>query len=145
MLEFQVKAPKALDYSSGMRQAIDRAGYNISKLIEEYAVEESPYQTGKLGQSIISGYDPETMTIWVGSNLEYAPHVEFGTQPHIIEPKTKKALKFETDGKTVFAKKVQHPGTSANPFIERAIKRVIPDIVEELKIVIGEVTITAKK
>jgi hypothetical protein len=43
----------------------------------------------------------------------------FGTRPHIIVPKTKKALRFVGRGAVVFAKRVRHPGTRKNDFITK--------------------------
>lgn len=60
----------------------------------------------------------------VGSDVEYAPMVNDGTKPHIIRPRTKKALKFRVGGKTVYAKVVHHPGTRARPFLDRALADV---------------------
>ncbi|MER5705988.1 HK97 gp10 family phage protein [Streptomyces sp. NPDC002122] len=60
----------------------------------------------------------------VGSDVEYAPMVNDGTRPHVIRPRTKKALKFKMGGKTVYAKVVHHPGTRANPFLDRALADV---------------------
>ena len=57
-------------------------------------------------------------------NVEYAPDVEFGTSPHVIRPNAKKALKFKSKGKAVFAKKVMHPGTRAQPFFRPALDQV---------------------
>ncbi|PWI06533.1 hypothetical protein DIZ27_32860 [Streptomyces sp. NWU339] len=45
-----------------------------------------------------------------------------GTRPHIIRPRRAKALRFETGGRVVFAKRVRHPGTRANPFLQRALR-----------------------
>ena len=77
-------------------------------------------------------------------NVDYGLHVEFGTKPHLIEPVNAKALmfpraggtlgvssggkgftKFEFGGKkvqrnVVFAKRVFHPGTNAQPFFRPA-------------------------
>lgn len=78
----------------------------------------------------------------------YGLYVHEGTRPHIIRPRNKKALSFEwgrggfqaaqSGGKTVFVrpgltanrrvkwhattvfKEVHHPGTRANPFLQRA-------------------------
>jgi hypothetical protein len=49
--------------------------------------------------------------------------VNFGTVPHIIEAVNANALAFywEKVGDFVFFKRVKHPGTKANPFVERAI------------------------
>lgn len=65
----------------------------------------------------------------------YATAVHEGTKPHVIEPKTKKALRFEGGGGRVqrlsssprrqatfvFAKRVKHPGTKPNPWLIRAV------------------------
>lgn len=51
-----------------------------------------------------------------------APHAVFvhqGTKAHVIEPRKAKALRFEQDGATRFAQRVQHPGTTADPFIDQ--------------------------
>ena len=39
--------------------------------------------------------------------------LEVGTNPHIIRPVNAKRLRFEVNGKEVFAKEVNHPGTVA--------------------------------
>jgi hypothetical protein len=52
----------------------------------------------------------------VYSNAKYAPYLEFGTRPHIINPVRRKALRFLYKGKIVFAKKVHHLGTKPSPF-----------------------------
>ena len=44
--------------------------------------------------------------------VDYAPHVEWDTRPHVIRPVRAKALRFVArDGTVVFAQKVNHPGT----------------------------------
>lgn len=50
-----------------------------------------------------------------------------GTSPHIIVPKRHTYLKFHWKkvGATVFTKKVFHPGTQANDFMVRALKKVV--------------------
>lgn len=45
-----------------------------------------------------------------------------GTRPHLIRPNTRKVLKFETKGRTVFARLVHHPGTKANDFLTKALR-----------------------
>lgn len=55
----------------------------------------------------------------VEATAEHAVFVHGGTRPHIIEPRKAKALRFEQDGAIRFAQRVQHPGTTADPFIDK--------------------------
>ena len=53
------------------------------------------------------------------------PAVRFvldGTRPHVIRPRRAKALRFDSGGRTVFAKVVHHPGTRANNFLAEALR-----------------------
>lgn len=61
---------------------------------------------------------------WVYNNVEYADAVHEGSGPYVIRPKRGKALKFEMNGRTVFAKSVRHPGTRGRPWISRAGREV---------------------
>jgi hypothetical protein len=45
-----------------------------------------------------------------------------GSHPHIIRPRRRRALRFTSDGAVVFARRVRHPGTRANPFLTRALE-----------------------
>jgi len=98
----------------------------------------APVDTGRLRNSIkvtISGKDQ--LDIFM---VEYWKYIEFGTNPHVIRPKSKEALRFEsgkkqrlgTPGatpKNTFAKKVMHPGTRPFPFIRTTLFTKLPDIV----------------
>ncbi len=56
------------------------------------------------------------------SNQPYAEYVIKGTRPHDIVPRRAKVLAFEgSDGGTVFAKRVRHPGTPPNNFAHDAL------------------------
>lgn len=43
--------------------------------------------------------------------------IEEGTKPHVILPRTARFLKFFVGGRTVYARKVNHPGTAKRPFM----------------------------
>lgn len=62
----------------------------------------------------------------VGTNVEYAPYVEFGTRPHTITAKGKGL----SDGVNFFGKTVNHPGTKAQPFLLPALTGNIKRIIE---------------
>lgn len=92
-----------------------------------------PRKTGRLGRSIGPGrLTPREATI--EATAAYAAYVEFGTRPHVIRPKRAKALRFAPKGQTrlsgapkagaqvIFAKKVDHPGTKAQPFLLPAVR-----------------------
>jgi len=64
----------------------------------------------------------------VGSTSEIAPHMEYGTSPHVIRPKNAKSLHWydwENEGADVYAKQVHHPGTAPRPFFRPAIDKVV--------------------
>jgi hypothetical protein len=66
-----------------------------------------------------------------------APFLEFGTRPHIIRPKTAKALRWASGGNATlsgrprsgapvqFAKVVHHPGTKPYPFMVPGITKAL--------------------
>ena len=87
----------------------------------------APVRTGRLRSSIRA--EPPRIfslrgSVTVGSDLEYAAWVNDGTRPHQIRPRTKRALRFVVNGQVVFARVVNHPGTKANPFLDRALREV---------------------
>jgi len=57
----------------------------------------------------------------------YAPYVEFGTAPHEIRPINKRVLANAQTG-VIYGMLVHHPGTKANPFMERILASAQPEI-----------------
>lgn len=91
------------------------------------AKEEAPVSSGRLRQSIQIQEQGEN-EILVGTNLEYAPYIEFGTEPHYppIEPLKKwvrRKLNVEEDVAYAVQQKIGQEGTEPNPFMDRAIER----------------------
>lgn len=75
--------------------------------------------------------DEEDVVYVVGPSAEYAIFVEFGTDPHLITPDDAEALKFEgkilpgvPETETIFATRVLHPGTDAQPFMRPALRYI---------------------
>lgn len=63
--------------------------------------------------------------------LDYGEYVEYGTNPHIIQAKNKKALAFQKGGDTIIVKRVNHPGTRPNPFIRTTLHNKLAMIIKQ--------------
>lgn len=93
--------------------------------IESHAKREAPvnksYGGGNLRQ-MIKSYMLGRFSGAIESNAKYSVFVHEGTRPHVILPKAKRALaNRRTD--EMFGKRVNHPGTRANPYMTRAIEK----------------------
>ena len=114
-----------------LAQAFEDAGQNISldEVLQSAASfilaemeSRCPVDTGHLrrslgirviGDRVIIGPDPEL--------ADYGAYVEFGTRPHEIRPKEQGGvLAFRANGRMVYARVVQHPGTKAQPFVRES-------------------------
>ncbi len=73
----------------------------------------------------------------VGSDSEVARHLEFGTKPHVIVPKNKKALYWPGAAHPV--KKVSHPGTPPYPFLRPAYDTKKNEAIENMRQVFARV------
>lgn len=102
-----------------------------------YLRQEAPKRTGEFARKI--GF--RTMVengILVGQTYAAAPLNEWiqkGTRPHVIRPKNTQALRFfwPAAGGVVFFKQVNHPGTAANPYHERAYDLWLPTAKDTLR------------
>jgi hypothetical protein len=100
---------------------------------------EVPRRTGNLGRSIHIGSVTATQAETIAS-ANYALFVHEGTRPHTIVPRTARALRWAPGGGSTlggrpraganvrFAKRVQHPGTRANPFMVRGAQKALAGI-----------------
>lgn len=99
--------------------------------VKEYASEHHRYTTrsGKLEreglETRVKGY---TGRISISDAVPYAAFVHQGTKAHIIEPRVKLALRWTNGSHFVFAKRVMHPGTRADPFLFEAADHELPRI-----------------
>lgn len=75
----------------------------------------------------------EMMVNWRGKRLNYVEFVIHGTKPHTIKAKNKKALRFSSLGKFIYAKSVQHPGYKGDDFMQKAVEKTFDDIQEMLR------------
>lgn len=76
------------DYSKDVKAAYDQARERSLEIIgltaEKYAKQIVPVDTGRLRNSITHNVDGKE--VYVGSNVEYAPHVEYGTIKQKAQP-----------------------------------------------------------
>jgi len=110
---------------------------DLAQNVEDLMRDITPVRTGRLKESVRSEALSECeYRVVVGSpEAYYAPFVFLGTRPHVIEPKTAKALRFEIDGSVIFAKRVYHPGTKPIPLWEHLtdlMETVLPKVAEEV-------------
>lgn len=110
-----------------------------TKAVTREAKFNAPVDTGRLKHSIsnVVRKKPVGATGFVGSNLSYAPHVEYGTRPHQIgyglrfkwpnAPPSEKAY-FISIGSWpyVMYDTVSHPGTEPTYFLSRAVESQRP-------------------
>ena len=68
------------------------------------------------------------MVDWRGGRINYGAFVEYGTRPHTIKPKDKKALRWASGGGFVFAKKVNHPGYKGDSFLRNAAEETFNNL-----------------
>jgi len=87
----------------------------LAGVFMDKVMELVPVDTGRLKNSIGMRREGRNKIV-VEAKAPYAGFVEYGTRPHIIRPRRKKVLRFEVDGKVVFATRVYHPGTSPKPY-----------------------------
>lgn len=76
-------------------------------------------RTGEL-RGTIDVIDRGTYWKRVIARARHGRFIEDGTKPHVIRPRNGTFLKFVVGGRTVFARKVNHPGTSRRPFMQNA-------------------------
>ena len=87
-----------------------------------------PVRTGNLGRSHREGRVTHSAARdthgSVHNDADYALYVHEGTRPHVIRPRFRQALRFQVGGSTVFARRVNHPGTRGRPWLRNAAVRV---------------------
>lgn len=109
------KSPKIVD------KELQGATKDAGKLILRTEKEEVPVKTGTLRRSITLDYKPISASIY--PTVKYALPLHEGTRPHIILPVRKKALRFKVGNKVIYSKRVNHPGTAGNRFVERTVNK----------------------
>lgn len=103
------------------RKALARTAVELEQYVrDEWKIH---FKTGAMNQALFKRKRQGGDTWDIGYDLRrahYAVYVLFGTRPHPIYPKNKKALRWAIGGKFVFAKSVNHPGNKPDNSLERA-------------------------
>lgn len=71
-----------IDVIGAMRQQAILGLKAIGQEAEGYAKEDCPVDTGRLRNSIANKVIDSEMAVYIGSNVEYAPYVEYGDYNH---------------------------------------------------------------
>lgn len=72
--------------SQGIQRAMDRALEEIGLAAEGYAKRACPVDTGRLRNSITHAVESAEDSVYVGTDVEYAPYVELGTRRTAAQP-----------------------------------------------------------
>lgn len=103
------------------KAAVERAVELTAQAVWGYIPREAPVDDGVLSGSFqIRKLGDLSWMIY--THVEYAEAVEKGSVPHVIVPRRAKVLIFMVGGKKVFTRRVNHPGTKANPYAKRSIE-----------------------
>jgi len=104
-------------------QQADATTYNVLIESSNYILIEMQHRVPVKSRRLYNSLQirAEGQRVIIGPNLliaPYAPYVDQGTKPHEIKPKrVGGVLVFTVNGQKVFARKVHHPGTKAQPFV----------------------------
>jgi len=122
-----------------LRQAVTSAAL----IVQTDAAQRAPVKTGNLRRSLHTEVLTSTRSlaiVQVGTDVVYARAIEYGTSPHTIYPRSKKALMWP--GARHPVRSVRHPGSPARPFLLPALVsnlgRIKAEIVAALGALIGK-------
>jgi HK97 gp10 family phage protein len=118
MISASVKSTRKVDTTKAMARINAKFLESAAVILQGAARRNAPIDNGRLKGSISREVKRDVAI--VGTNVEYAPHVEYGTRPHVITVKNARVL---SDGKQIFGRSVNHPGTKAQPFMRPAVDK----------------------
>jgi phage gpG-like protein len=122
---FDESALRQLLNGSEVARDLARKAVAVETAAKEIATADGLVDTGRYRSSISwrLGQDGLGLFADVGSNVTYAGYLEFGTRPHIIEARRKKALWWKGADHPV--RVVHHPGTKPHHVLRRALDLVM--------------------
>jgi len=132
-VRFIVEAGEAQRAFAGAKAALPvRMGLlarALERIVTDFVRQEAPRRTGEMAQGIRGYVMPagDVFSVEVraeGPHAHVVPFILEGTRAHTIVARGH-ALKFQAGGETLYRPAVRHPGTRANPFVERAVARAM--------------------
>lgn len=111
------------DKNGPLIQDLDRRASRVQRVQQAYVRKRTGYLLSTIRkQRTYSPVRPKVTVLAGSKNIDYTLYEDQGTRPHVIRPRTKKFLRFvNRGGQIVFAKQVNHPGTTGSHFIERSM------------------------
>jgi len=107
-------------------EVFDEVKRGASRHFKTGVMEDNIEMRVRNGAGVVWIDDKNMLVPWRGRNINYASFVLFGTRPHKIEAKNKKALKWA--GLSGFVKSVNHPGYRGDNFLKDSADRVFNNL-----------------
>lgn len=107
---------------------VGRDLYRRGLRLQALAKASAPIESGRLKESIYLRYSKgaSNPSIIVGSELNYAYYVHEGVRPHQIMPdQPGRMLRFQVNGRIVYATKVNHPGQAPQRYLTRHLRSIV--------------------
>lgn len=82
--DIKVEADNGREIAAAIREALESALETVGLVAEGYAKLDCPVDTGNLRNSITHVVDDDS--VYIGTNVEYAPAVELGTHKQKAQP-----------------------------------------------------------
>lgn len=89
----EIREDNARQIADAIDQALARALEEVGLVAEGYAKKACPVDTGRLRNSITHQVRPSEKSVYIGTNVEYAPYVELSTSRTKGQPFLRPAAK----------------------------------------------------
>lgn len=113
------------DRLKALRGVFKPMGRDWADAVAAEARRRVPFRSGNLRRSIRRKNATQRKATVVAHYSAF--FVDAGTKAHVIRPKRARGLIFEAGGRTIFAKKVDHPRVRARPFRASAAREGLRD------------------
>lgn len=107
-----------------MNSQVSKLARDLTDIAYKWVQREAPRKTGNLkARGIRKSISGNTGIVFTSkADVKYVDWVIDGTRPHDIVPKRKQALSWPGGSHPV--KRVHHPGTRSNPFVDRGAQNM---------------------